>query len=314
MRAGVYRACRELGLRDMLTLTLPEGARGSTSTESRTTISRMFNAFRTALRKRGYCGDYIAVPEAHQDGSAHLHVALNLEPMVWGFGNDLRAVQEALQAAWHRLGGGWIWYGRGRARRGRTGASAAAAYLSKYLGKSQAKPTPWDDVRYCTEDGSFRARPWHRFWPSRRAGAIIAGPEPDSAGYELGNLVARPNAKGFRFEPWTPALGSAIVPICDGHEIRIGEWTPGECHHDFEHGLHVCFCVPPWASEPPWAPLLRQIAALAEWNEAEILCPSSCTCDLHRPRELRDDSMGTNQRPFGCAVRGRIAPSAFVGG
>ncbi len=53
VRRGIYEAVAQLGLKDMLTLTLPLGARGENPVESRTAASVMFNAFRTVLRERG---------------------------------------------------------------------------------------------------------------------------------------------------------------------------------------------------------------------------------------------------------------------
>ena len=315
VRAGIYRACRELGLSDMLTLTLPPGARGSTALESRTAMSRLRNAFLTWLRKRGFLGDYVGVPEAHQDGTCHSHDAMNLEPMVAAYGSDYSAVQAALHEAWSRLGGGWIWWKRGTARRGRPAAQQAAAYLSKYLGKMQGKRTPWDEYRWCTKDDSFRLRPWRHVWSSRRAGKVIASrfprPEPELTfglaiergpdghfrnllgtwelrkEWEFGRLAPRVSGGGVRFDPWNPALGSAITDGCDGHDVN-DEWAPGACHHAFRDGALACWCVPPWASEPPWAAPPRLLSDLESWDEREALHAPTCTCDEHLPSDLRE--------------------------
>src|SRR5437762_9855566 len=52
VRRGIYKAAAHLGLVDVLTLTLPTGARGKTAQESRTALSRLFNTLRTRLRTR----------------------------------------------------------------------------------------------------------------------------------------------------------------------------------------------------------------------------------------------------------------------
>ncbi len=111
---------------------------------------------------------------------AHLHVVCNLEPLVAAMGGDLSAVYSFLAEAWGRLGGGWIWYGRGDT--GSDGSRKAAAYLSKYIAKAQVLPPPWDEWRYCTEDIGFRKRPWRRYWCSRKAGKVIASTTKDIEG------------------------------------------------------------------------------------------------------------------------------------
>lgn len=275
VRWGVYRACRDLGLGDMVTLTLPVGARGSTPTESRTALSVMFNAFKSALRKRGVLGEYVAVPEYHKDGSAHLHLAANLDALVLAAGGVGEA-QAILSEAWGRLGGGFVWLGRGR--RG-VAAKDAAAYLSKYLGKAQGQRAPWEDVRYCTADGNFRVRPWRRYWVSRAAGALVKGPPRVSAGeWALVRPETLPSGR-VRYEPWNPAKGSAIMQACDGHPA-VPEWVPGSCHHGGGplSTLGQCFCVPPWAYEPVWRETLIDLA-----NAADLALLSKA-----RRRDLRD--------------------------
>lgn len=302
VRRGLYRAARELGLVDVLTLTLPAGARGSTPQDSRTALSRLFNAVRTRLRTTALCArgvgvpgawrcgkvwrltkrrracpacgcetwipllkEYVAVPEWHQDGAAHLHVAVNLEGLRAALWNEYADVQVFLEDAWQRVGGGWLWFG---AARRQDAPRKAAAYLSKYLGKMQAKAPPWDELRYCAEDGGFRRRPWHRFMASRNAGRIVASVAdprktgPTAADLELpltadaGFTLARPVLEGGElvgFDAWHLAEGSAIVDGCDGHDVN-DEWAPGSCHHDghrpFEGPwIPMCWCSPPWAFE-----------------------------------------------------------------
>ncbi len=244
-----------------MTLTLPVGARGRSPTESRTVVSRMFNGFRTALKRRGLLGEYIVVPEYHADGSAHVHISADLSALVLACGGVGEA-QAFLSEAWGRLGGGFVWLGRGRHS---VAAKEAAAYLSKYLGKAQGKGAPWEDVRYCTEDGDFRTRPWHRYWASRSAAASIRGLVRARAGeWALVRPVRYPGGR-VGFEPWNPALGSAIVPECDGHP-RVPEWMPGSCHHRGgpRSTLGQCFCVPPWAYEPTWSEPLMDLSDAAD--------------------------------------------------
>jgi len=130
VRAGIRRAVRDLGLVDMLTLTLQPGARGESPTESRVALLGLWNAFATRLRSVVLCArarpwrcgktwqlkadrracpacgcetwipflrEYVAVPEDHEDGTAHLHVAVNVEGIVQLHAGDLGAVQAFLE-------------------------------------------------------------------------------------------------------------------------------------------------------------------------------------------------------------------------
>jgi len=348
VRAGLYQAARDLDLKDLFTFTLPEGARGSSPMESRTAISRLWNALRTYLRKSGFMGEYVVVPEEHKDGTAHLQVAANIEPWVRSFilmdlldrgelthppvvapssrgvftieldldraiaalpsrrrselySSAIGKVEENLQRVWNQLGGGYIWYGRAQGKwtsKGwRSSTHRAAAYLAKYLAKAQAKAPSWDDLRYCTEDISFRRRGWHRFWPSRGAGRIIARYiSPKTTGeYELVLPVFRPSGR-IVFEPWTPALNSAICDGCDGHGVHE-PWRDGSCHHELVTERHLgCFCRPPWATETwnelqdvlqvagrrtgiLWTPFNGQLVVPPVPRELEDAAPHGPYCD-----------------------------------
>ncbi len=249
VRAGVYRAVRKLALVDMLTLTLPAGARGSSPLEARLVLLRLFNALRTRLRKRGFFGSYLWVTEAHDGsecpedrGMPHLHVAVNLRALLAAAGNQEWA-QAFIAEAWAELGGGFASVTFGRSD-GRT----AAAYLSKYLGKATGIRPPWEDRRYCTVDGSFRTRPWHRYGCSRDVGRAMKEPERPTVG--TWSLVVAADG-GVPWEPFSAAKGSAIVPACAdaGGHAWADEWEPGSCHHDADSDVPYCFCAPPWARD-----------------------------------------------------------------
>lgn len=251
VRAGVYRSVRRFALVDMVTLTLPPGARGATPLEARVVLLRLFNALRTRLRKRGFFGSYLWVTEAHEGGECpedvgmpHLHVAANLRALLAAAGNQEWA-GAMIAEAWAELGGGFasVTFGRGDGR-------TAAAYLSKYLGKSQGVRAPWEDVRYCTKDGSYRTRPWHRFGCSRDVGRAMKEPERPTVG--TWDMV-RAADTGTPWELFAAAKGSGIVPECaeaGGHPLAA-EWVPGSCHHDSVAGAEIgmCFCAPPWARD-----------------------------------------------------------------
>ncbi len=243
VRAGVYRAVRKLALVDMLTLTLDAGVRGSSPLEARVALLGLFNALRTRLRKRGFVGSYLWVVEAHEDGMPHLHVAVNLRALLAAAGNQEWA-GGLIADAWTELGGGpvvKVTWGRGDGR-------TAAGYLSKYLGKATGSRLPWEDRRYCTVDGSFRTRPWHRYGCSRDVGLAMKEPERPTVG--TWSLVVAADA-GLPWEPFSAAKGSAIVEACadaGGHPFAA-EWEPGSCHHDADADAPFCFCAPPWARD-----------------------------------------------------------------
>lgn len=187
-RRGIYRAVRRNALTAMLTLTLPSDYhRPETPQEvvrARRDIQQAFNRFRTFLKKRGFVGHYVAVPEAHADGTAHVHVAFNDVPIVVAFGGTYRDVQSFLQDAWTRAGGGFLWWKRAVGSR----PWAAAAELAKYIGKAIGPPEKtgpaWAVLLWCTVEVGFRKRPWHRYWADRVSGTIIRETRParDPAG------------------------------------------------------------------------------------------------------------------------------------
>lgn len=303
VRAGVYRAVRAFALVDMLTLTLSEGARGSTPLEARVALLSMFNAMRTRLRKRGFLGSYLWVTEAHEDGTPHLHVAVNLRALLAAAGNQEWA-EGVIADAWTELGGGPIvkvTWGRGDGR-------TAAGYLSKYLGKSQGVRAPWDGLRYCTEDGSFRTRPWHRYGCSRDVGRAMKEPDRPTVGTWA---LVRAADSGTPWEPFIPAKGSAIVPGCaeaGGHPIAPW-WVPGSCHHGGTTASLGCFCTPPWAWEPgpeDFSPRGRRIeaAARALGSLSEEALDAASAADLKRfegptPDEYEAHERGGRGRSWG---------------
>jgi len=292
VRAGVYRAVRARALPDMLTLTLGPGARGTSPVEARTALLVLFNAFRTRLRKRGFLGSYLWVVEAHEDpadpedyGFPHLHVACNLRLLLAAAGNQEWA-QGYVAQAWNDLGGGFV-----SASFGRDDCRGAAAYLSKYIGKAAGKAAPWESVRYCTEDTSFRVRPWHRYGGSRDVLAAMKRPDELTVGTWM---IVRANDTGSPWEPWNPAKGSAMVPACAeaGGHPPTPDWVPGDCHHGGGAigNLGQCFCVPPWAYEPVWSEPLMVLAdvadltALSRDRRRELV-------DARRPRTISQEAV-----------------------
>lgn len=288
VRAGLRRSCYALRLKDMLTLTLDPGWRGESPKDSRSVISERLNGFLTALRQWGRRHqlwarfDYVWVVEFHEDGTAHIHMAVDLEPMAVAFGftggENRKADADALSNVWGKVselwGAGFVNY-----KRGTKGYDSVEAYryLSKYLGKMQHRAAPWENEAWCTEDGDFRGRPWHRFGGSAAVTALM-GKDKWGDGHAGYGGVCAPDCKCPRnrkdrglksefilarpvFHPsgrvtadlWNPAKGSAIVVLCDGH-AKVPEWVPGSCHHEGGVStLGACLCVPPWAYEPPWA-------------------------------------------------------------
>lgn len=188
VRVGLYRACLKFGMRDVITLTLGSTLHDVSSLESRTAASAMWNAFRTLLRKRGFLGHYCVIPEWHQDGTCHLHVAANIEGLLAAEGWDYGAVQAWLSKEWAGLGGGFVWYAAGSGRE--HSERYSAAYLSKYLSKAQVQRPPWDDSRWCTERGGFRKRPWHRYWCDRETGSVISPKGPSKVTVDMERLVS----------------------------------------------------------------------------------------------------------------------------
>ncbi len=300
------RAVSDLGLKDMVTLTLPPGARGSSPADSRIVAAALWHAFVMALRKWGrthgipLLEEYVAVPEAHQDGTCHLHAAADLEPLLiaegWTGGENRRAdaaalaaVQAFLSEAWGRLGGGFVDYRRGA--RG-YGSGEAARYLAKYLGKTQAKAAPWSELRYCTTDAGFRRRPWHRYFASWNASAAIAkvrlgpdhypGKEYGPSEWELARPEILPSGR-IRGIPWNPAKGSAIVAECDGHP-PTPEWVPGSCHHGGSAIGLGCFCVPSWAAEPVWSEPLLELVDVQDEAAFEARLARELAVELERFR------------------------------
>src|SRR3989442_4606066 len=263
VRAGIREAVQVHGLRELITLTLQDQDEGMDPLESRTKISRMWNAFATRLQRTAICAvsrcrtvwsmgrgrdncptcgspifvrfltEYVAVDEEHKTGVAHKHIAANLDGLLMSVRNDYGAAQAALSEAWGALGGGFVDFHAGR------GQSNAAGYLTKYIAKSQLKAPRWTEVRWCTEDNSFRSRPWHRFSASRLAGRTIAGPRPEGQPWsglfpwKLCREEARPGGR-MTYASWSPAKGSAIVPECDGHPIAP-EWICRPCGRGREH-------------------------------------------------------------------------------
>lgn len=219
-------------------------------------------------------GEYVTVPEAHQDGTPHLHVAFNDVPIVVAFGGDYRAVQAFLQGAWSNAGGGFLWWTRPKASR----PWAAAAELAKYVGKAIGVTPPWTDSRWCTVEDGFRKRPWHRVWASRGAGAYIRGDRPVVSSGEwklvreaqqlrprcpfcrrVGSCFHREampelvTSLGVSYLPWSPGHSVAIVPECDGHDPD--PLVAFACHHAAALQSELgCWCRPPWLEEPPWSP------------------------------------------------------------
>ena len=283
VRAGIREAVQVHGLRELITLTLQDQDEGMDPLESRTKISRMWNAFATRLRRTAICAvsscrtvwsmgrgrdncptcgspifvrfltEYVAVDEEHKSGNAHKHVAANVDGLLMSVRNDYAAAQAVLSEAWGRLGGGFVDFHAGRDR------ANASGYLTKYIAKAQVHTPRWAELRWCTEDNSFRTRPWHRFSASRLAGRTIASldlPIGDGVSrifpWKLCREEPRPGGR-MVYPPWNPAVGSAIVDECGGH-APVPEWAPGSCHHGGGPmaSLGQCFCVPPWAYEPSW--------------------------------------------------------------
>lgn len=314
VRRGIYWAVRRLGLSGVLTLTLPADLhRPETLQEaiaSRRAAQVAFNRFRTFLRKRGFMGDYVSVPEAHGDGTCHLHVAFNDLSLVAAFGgyrtDSMRKAQAFLQDAWTRAGGGFLWWGHGKKG---DGFRNAAAELSKYIGKSigpvgKARP-PWTEARWCTVEGGFRKRPWHHYWPSRKAGAIIRGPSHlvPEGDWELvaeSRTVSRrcplcrqtvecwhrkvePQivaALSVAYVAWSPGRSVAICPECDGHLPDPS--LPFACHHAPPTEIALgCWCNPPWLFEyvAPMPRAMARFIADPEAHDYDCAC-GECVPDL----------------------------------
>ena len=114
---------------------------------SRSALGQMWRALKLVLSRRLGRFSYIAVPEPQKDGTAHLHIILNIF-----------IPKAVLDEAWGRLGGGFTWVERVDVQR-------SGNYLSKYLAKTWKSDAPWDE-RFLDSSGTLRYRPWHRWWES----------------------------------------------------------------------------------------------------------------------------------------------------
>lgn len=326
LRKAFVNVFARLGLADMISVTLDAGHRTGDPGEERTVLKVLWNKCATRLRStaicascrrmwsRGrrrqscpYCGcptwhlamtQYVGVPEAHKDGTPHLHVATSLQGLAYHFRNDIAAVKHFLDAVW---GAGVLDI---RIGDDVEDTEHRARYVGKYLSKGQAIPPSWSRNVICTEDVSFRVRPWHRYFASREAArlirAVLGVRERNTDPWTRETwILARPEVRldgRVVAVPWNPAAGSAGIPACyeaGGHPIAP-DWAPGWCHHDdgiwtwsLDLGRFIrCLCIPPWAAEPPWDP---PIAVLVEDDGLPDLCVPACTCFKHQPRRSFGD-------------------------
>ncbi len=239
---AVRLAALKMGLAHLLTLTLPgrgNPLRGD-PVGSRRAVGPMWNALRTYLRKHGYLERYLAVPEWQKDGTCHLHV-----------GTDSEVPWKVLSRAWARLGGGFVWVSPKRTMRD---PEDVARELAKYLTKSAAHPESWQTAWTCKEEGGFRRRPWHRYWPSRSVGRAITrhlegarledamDPPRDGETWELVRFIEGEDTRDL---PAFHARADPTISGCPGH-LETGRTC---CHGT--PGLTTCRCGGP-AEVRPW--------------------------------------------------------------
>ncbi len=224
---AIRLTCMEIGLDHLITLTLPgrgHRLRGD-PVASREAIGPMWNALRTYLRKHLGAFDYVVIPEWQKDGTCHLH-----------FATDRRVPWKLLSKAWASLGGGFVFCSPKREMRN---AEDVGREIGKYLTKAQDNPKNTPTTWMCKDEGGFRRRPWHRYWPSRGVGRAITRTLRE-AGQE--DAVDPP-----REDSWEVVIpvdwGHTVdYPPFKGHRVPLVKGCPGHLETD----SNCCHRDPPW--------------------------------------------------------------------
>ena len=114
--------------------------------------------------------------------------------------------------------------------------------------------------------------------PDRTLTILRGGPRPRPI---LARLVTQRDGS-FGWERWVPppALGTAIVEGCDGHDPE-DEWVPGSCHHEAGGYFGACYCFPPWSREPAWR---EPRVDLTELVDVDAMSKERCKEIAHKRR------------------------------
>lgn len=259
---------------------------------ARWAILEALDRFLKRLARRGIKGAHLWVEEAHEDGTAHVHVAYNDSALRAAYGDDWAKVRAYLQEIAYDAGLGFIDWSAGK----RGNPRAIAFELSKYIGKTFApigKGRPlWREALGCTVEAGFQKGRFHRWGGSRAPARLVreslGGPPKETGRYELVMRVPMVSRRcplcrqtvecwhrkveprivaelSVQYIRWSPGHSVAICEDCPFHFPDPS--LPFLCHHEPPMARALgCWCRPPWLFEyvAPMPPSMARFVANPE--------------------------------------------------